>query len=208
MLFFPSCIVKDPLERNMGDMDDLKLLELYFNRDEDAIKHTQEKYGNYCFSVANNILSDREDAEECVNDTYLKAWNTIPPQRPNVFRLFLARITRNLSLDRYDRRMTQKRGGGETELAIEELSECIEGSSTVEGEIMKRELENAMKRFIRGLDKTDRIVFLRRYFYLEPNTKIAQSLDMSADSIAAVLNRIRKKLRKNLEKEGYFNDRQ
>ncbi|MCR5808646.1 MAG: RNA polymerase sigma factor [Clostridiales bacterium] len=189
-------------------MDDIKLLELYFNRDEEAIKQTHVKYGDYCFAVANNILSNREDAEECVNDTYLKAWNSIPPQRPKVLRLFLARIARNMSLDRYEKRMTQKRGGGETELAIEELSECIGGSASVEGEIMKKELENTVKRFIKSLNERDRTVFLRRYFYLEPNPKIAQRLDMSSDSIAAVLNRIRKKLRKYLEKEGYFNERQ
>ena len=189
-------------------MDDNKLLDMYFARDESAIRLTQERYGAYCFTVANNILSNREDAEECVNDTYLKAWNTIPPKRPNVFRLYLARIARNLSLDRYEKRMAEKRGGGETALAVEELSELTACSVSVEGEIMKRELERSVASFLKSLPERERTMFLMRYFYLTPCEDIAERLGVSRDSLYSSLARIRKKLKKHLEKEGYYNDRQ
>ncbi len=188
-------------------MDDKRLIELYFKRDEDAIRLTQEKYGAYCFKVANNILASREDAEECVNDTYLKAWNTIPPQRPNVLKLFLARITRNLSIDRYEKRAAEKRGGGETELAIEELSECVAGSSSVEGEVMRLQLEKSIDRFISDLPERERAMFLRRYFYLESHSEMAERFGIDPHALSVILDRTRKKLRKHLKKEGFINDR-
>lgn len=190
------------------NMDDNAIIELYFNRDEKAIKLTREKYGVYCYTISHNILLNREDAEECVNDTYLKVWNSIPPKRPNVLRLYLAKITRNLSLDRYDERFAEKRGGGETKLALDELSECVSGSYNIEGELMERQLENSIKAFLSRLSELDRTMFLRRYFYLEPHADVAKAFGISAHGLSVKLDRIRKKLRKHLEKEGYFNDRQ
>ena len=119
-------------------MDDSRIIALYFNRDETAIEETNRKYGAYCYTVANNILSSHEDAEECVNDTWMRTWNSIPPQRPQVLKLFLLRITRNVSLDRLKAVKAKKRGGGETELAIEELSECIPGAGDVIDEMIEK----------------------------------------------------------------------
>ena len=188
-------------------MDDRELIELYFARNEDAIKLTSEKYGKYCFAVAENILGNAEDAEEVVNETYLRAWNAIPPQRPNVFRMFLARITRNLALNRYEKRMAKKRGG-EAELALVELSECTAGSVPVDGELMRRELEQAVNAFLDGISERERSIFLRRYFRFESNSEIAEKFGVSPANVAVILSRMRKKLWKHLEKEGYINDRQ
>ncbi|MBR6006705.1 MAG: RNA polymerase sigma factor [Clostridia bacterium] len=184
-------------------MDDRELIELYFARDESAIKLTADRYGKYCFAIANNILASSEDAEEVVNETYLRAWNAIPPQKPAVFRLFLARITRNLSLNRYEKRNAKKRGG-EAELALEELSECTAGSVSVDGELMKHELEKAVNVFLDGLPERERSIFLRRYFRFESNAEIAERFGISVNNLAVALSRTRKKLRKHLEKEGYF----
>ncbi len=188
-------------------MDDRQLIELYFARDESAIKLTADRYGKYCFAIANNILASREDAEEIVNEAYLRAWNSIPPQRPAVFRLFLARITRNLSLNRYEKRNAKKRGG-EAELALEELAEFTVGTVNIEGELMEHELEKTINAFLNRLPKRERTIFLRRYFRFESNEEIGKYFGSSAASIAVSLSRTRKKLRKHLEKEGYFNDRQ
>lgn len=182
-------------------MDDGKIIELYFAREESAITETERKYGAYCFTAANNILGSREDSEECVNDTWLHAWNAIPPKRPQVLKLFLVRITRNLSLDRYKARQTQKRGGGETALAIEELGECVSGSSDVFGEVMEREASRIIRGFVHSLPETDRAIFIRRYFFLESIKAVAQWFGMSEGSVMTRLSRMRKKLKDLLEKE-------
>ncbi len=184
-------------------MDDRQLIELYFARDESAIKLTADRYGKYCFAIANNILASREDAEEIVNEAYLRAWNSIPPQRPAVFRLFLARITRNLSLNRYEKRNAKKRGG-EAELALEELAECTVGTVNIEGELMEHELKKTINAFISGLPERERAIFLRRYFRFESNAEIAERFGVSVNNLAVALSRTRKKLMKHLEKEGYF----
>ena len=119
-------------------MEDSQIIELYWQKNADAISETVNKYGAYCFAIAENILHDIEDAEECVNDTWLHAWNAIPPQRPNVFRMFLAKITRNLSLDRFNARNAEKRGGGEMSLVLDELAECLAGETDVEAGLYRR----------------------------------------------------------------------
>lgn len=186
-------------------MDDFKLLEMYFSRNEDAIKFTHEKYGAYCFSVANNILGSPEDAEECVNETYLRAWNSIPPKRPADMKLYLARITRNISLDVYRKKRTKKRGG-ETALALDELSDCVNGSESAENAAMGNELGRAIAGFLAGLSDRERAMFLLRYFYFEPIERMAERFGMSPGSLSAKLSRIRTKLKKHLEKEGYIYD--
>lgn len=184
-------------------MDDSRIIELYFNRDEEAIAETARKYGAYCFAVAENILSDRSDSEECVNDTWLKAWNSIPPERPKVLRAFLCRITRNLALDRYAVLRAKKRGGGETELAIEELSECADGSADLFGEYARRELARSIRGFVSSLPERERAVFVARYFYMESAAQIAKRFGLSENTVAPMLSRTRKKLRDHLEKERY-----
>ena len=182
-------------------MDDSIIIDLYFARDESAIAETDRKYGAYCFAAANNILNDREDAEECVNDTWLHAWNAIPPKRPQVLKLFLVKITRNVSLDRYKASRAKRRGGGETQLAIEELSECVAGTRDVFGEVMEREVSRLIREFVHGLPERERAVFIRRYFFLESVKTVAQRYGMSEAAAAMQLSRTRKKLKDLLEKE-------
>ena len=182
-------------------MDDSKIIDLYFKRDETAIEKTDRKYGAYCYTVANNILSSHEDAEECVNDTWMRTWNSIPPQRPQALKLFLLRITRNISLDRLKAVKAKKRGGGETELAIEELSECIPGAGDVIDELIEDELSRLIRRFVHSLPDTERAIFVRRYFFLESIKAVADKYGMSEGSVMTRLSRTRKKLRTLIEKE-------
>lgn len=182
-------------------MDDSKIIDLYFKRDETAIEETDRKYGAYCYTVANNILSSHEDAEECVNDTWMRTWNSIPPQRPQALKLFLLRITRNISLDRLKAVKAKKRGGGETELAIEELSECIPGAGDVIDELIEDELSRLIRRFVHSLPDTERAIFVRRYFFLDSVKAVADRYGMSEGSVMTRLSRTRKKLRTLIEKE-------
>ena len=147
-------------------MKDSQIVELYWNRDERAIRETSTRYGRYCYAIADNILHDPEDAEECVNDTWMRAWNAMPPQRPGRLRMFLAKITRNLSFDRFQARRAQKRGGGEMPLVLEELEECLPSRDDVEGEVQARELERAVSEFLRVLPERECSVFLRRSFFV------------------------------------------
>ena len=131
-------------------MEDQEIVELYFHRDEQAIVHTDRKYGPYCYSVAYNVLSDQEDARECVSDTYLAAWNRIPPARPSLLGAFLGKITRYISLDRWKHRSASKRGGGQTTLALEELEECVSGGDNPEERLARKELLSLVNRFLGG----------------------------------------------------------
>ena len=182
-------------------MDDSKIIDLYFKRDETAIEETDRKYGAYCYTVANNILSSHEDAEECVNDTWMRTWNSIPPQRPQALKLFLLRITRNISLDRLKAVKAKKRGGGETELAIEELSECIPGAGDVIDEMIENELSELIRLFVHSLPDLERAIFVRRYFFLDSVKAVADRYSMSEGSVMTRLSRTRKKLRTLIEKE-------
>lgn len=181
-------------------MDDNKILELYWKRSEQAIAETHTKYGKYLSRIAYNVLYSDEDAEECVNDTYIKAWEAIPPARPDRLCAFLGKITRNIALDRYARRKAQKRCGG-TELALEELADCIPEQSDmpISDEIV---LKDAINGFLRSLPKRTRIIFLRRYFYLCSVSDIAGSLEMSESNVKVTLMRTRHAFREYLEKEG------
>lgn len=185
-------------------MEDAQIVELYWNRDERAITKTAERYGPYCRTVAGRILPDPGEAEECVNDTWLRAWNAIPPQRPRSLGAFLSKITRNLAFDRLKARGRVKRGGGELTLALEELGECVSPSDSVEEEVQRKELEGAVRAFLRGLPPRDRDIFLRRYFFVEPVGEIAARYAMGENAVSAVLSRTRKKLRTHLEREGWI----
>lgn len=185
-------------------MNDKQIIELYWQRDESAIHETNLQYGSYCYAIANNILLNNEDSEECVNDTWLRAWNAIPPQRPVHLKMFLAKITRNLSFDKYRTNKAAKRGNGEITAVLDELGECLSSSSDVEAELQSNELERRINRFLCTLRKRDRDVFLRRYFYVETISVIAQRYNLRDDNVIVILSRTRRKLKNQLEQEDYI----
>ena len=187
-------------------MEDSQIISLSWDRDPRAIEETRCKYGNYCYQVAQNILGCPEDAEECVSDTWLNAWNAIPPRKPGHLRLFLARITRNLSFNRYRLCNTEKRGGGQLPLVLDELDECLAGQEDVEGTVAARELGRCINAFLSSLPSREAAVFLRRYFYAESAEEIGHRFHLSPGNIAVILSRTRKKLRKHLVKEGYLHE--
>lgn len=183
-------------------MEDMQIINLYFARDEQAIQETDSKYGGYCYSIACNILTSREDAEESVSDTYLSAWNTIPPRRPPLLAAFLGRITRNISIDRWRKRRAFKRGEGQMELALDELGECVSGAGSAEDALIRKETLASLNRFLGGLNETERNVFLCRYWYLDSTEQIAQKSGFSVSKVKSMLFRLRKRLNAHLEKEG------
>lgn len=183
-------------------MKDAEIVDLYWARDERAIGETQERYGGYCYSIAWHILYDREDADECVNDTWLRAWNAMPPGRPGRLALFLGTITRNLSLDRWKGKRTRKRGGGEMELALEELAECIPDARSTEDAVATAELERLIDAFLHSLPEKDCNIFLRRYWYVEEYAEIAERYALKLGTVKTSLFRTRNKLKRYLEKEG------
>lgn len=184
-------------------MEDEEILELYFARDERAVVETDRKYGGYCFTLANSILNNEQDAEETVSDTYLKVWRAIPPKRPSIFKMFLAKITRNLAFTRWRRYSAQKRGGGEMELVLEELSGCIAAPGGVEDGVNGKELAKVIRCFLDTLPAREQDIFLRRYFFVEETSAIAQRYGMKQASVLRMLSRTREKLRKFLTQEGY-----
>ena len=183
-------------------MDDNIIIELFWKRDDDAISESAAKYSRYCRKIAINILYSREDAEECVNDTWLGAWNTIPPYRPNNFATFLGKITRNLSYNKYKILNSDKRGHGELPIALDELYECIPSSSSVENEVEMAELETIINQFLHSLPELPCNVFLRRYWFVESISEIARRYAMTQSNVRMVLSRTRSKLKVYLEKEG------
>lgn len=185
-------------------MEDDQIIALYWQKSADAITETNRKYGAYCFAIADNILHNQEDAEECVNDTWLHAWNAIPPQRPRRLKLFLAKITRNLSFNRFHTRTAQKRGGGELNLVLEELAECIAVEADAESAYAAKELGQSLNAFIRALPVRDGNIFVRRYFFTEPVASIAKRYGLTENNVVVILSRTRKKLKTQLVKEGYF----
>lgn len=184
-------------------MEDGNILDLFFDRDERALEETRKKYGGYCFTVANGILGCTEDAEEVVSDTWLRAWDSIPPQRPVFLRLFLGKITRNLAFTRWRNQTAAKRGGGETELVLEELSECIPGRESVDDSLNAKELGKTIRSFLDTLSEREQDIFLRRYFYAEQTPAIAGRYGMKDANVLRILSRTRKKLKDYLTKEGY-----
>jgi RNA polymerase sigma-70 factor (ECF subfamily) len=183
-------------------MEDQQILDLYFARSESAITETDRKYGRYCHSIAYNILEDHEDAKEIVNDTYLKAWNTIPPNRPDPLKPYVGMISRHLSLDRYEEYHTQKRGG-QVPLVLEELAECIPDNDSREDIGESVALKDALAKFIRSLPDKTQMIFLRRYWYASSVAEIAEEYGMRENSVNVLLHRTRKKLKDHLQKEGF-----
>lgn len=183
-------------------MRDEDIIDLYWVRNEEAIFQTQQNYGSYCFTIANNILKNREDSDECVNDTWLRAWNAIPPNRPERLGIFLGTITRNLSFDKWKRRNAAKRGKGEMNQVIEELAECIPSGQNTEDIVEAAELERMINLFLHTLPERDCNVFLRRYWYAEEYAEIAKRYHMKLNSVKTSVFRTRGKLRNFLEQEG------
>ena len=184
-------------------MDDKSIVDLYFSRSEEAISRTDQKYGRVCYSIAYNILTNKEDAEESVSDTYMAAWNTIPPRRPIVLAAFLGKITRHIAIDRWRERSASKRGGGEIALALEELENCVAGTQNAETELERKEIIRAYVKFLDALPITERRVFLCRYYYVESIETIANKFGFSQSKVKTMLHRTRTKLRGQLAKEGY-----
>lgn len=184
-------------------MKDREIVNLYWERNSNAIKETEFKYGRYCKMIAKNILGNDEDAEECVNDTYVNTWNSIPPNRPNILSTYLGKITRNLSFDRFRHRHAAKRGGGEIELVLEELAECVSGVDRVEQEVEKKELVRAINEFLDTISHEKCSIFLCRYWYAVSISEIATRFGMSEENVSVTLNRIRSKMKNYLKERGY-----
>ena len=184
-------------------MEDGKILDLYFDRDERALEETEKKYGAYCFTVANGILQCVRDAEETVSDTWLQAWNAIPPQRPAFLKLFLGKIARNLAFTRWRKANAEKRGGGAVAVALDELAECIPGGERVDDALNGKELAKTIRAFLDTVPKREQDIFLRRYFYAEETAAIAVRYGMKNANVLRILSRTRMKLKDYLVKEGY-----
>lgn len=195
--------MKGYLEKWGEVMEDSKIVELYWERSELAIPATAEKYGNYCAAIARNILGSRQDAEECVNDTYLNVWNAIPPHRPGVLSAFLGKITRNLALNRYRKNHTDKRGGGELPLVFDELEDCISDKDNVERAIDRKELVKAIDAFLATLSPEKRGIFICRYWYFDSISDIAERFGRTENSVSVILSRLRGKLHDYLMERGF-----
>lgn len=183
-------------------MEDAAIVDLYWQRSDRAIPETDRKYGPYCHSIAYQICTNREDAEECVNDTWFRAWNLMPDKRPAALSPFLGAIVRNLALDRWRRSRRQKRGGGETELALEELADCVPARDRVEQRLEEAELAAAINAFLARLPEADRKLFVARYWFLTPISRLAEKLECRPGSVRTRLYRLRLRLQEELRREG------
>ena len=203
----PACYIsvkKVSVRMKGGEaVEDEKIIELYWERDREAISETDKKYGAYCMTVAKNILKSSEDAEECVNDTYFKTWNSIPPTRPKILSAFLGKITRNLAFNRYRMENADKRGGGDIPLILDELSELVSGQDDVEGAIELSELKAAINAFLKGLSQDKRNIFIRRYWYCDSVKEISARYGMTESAVSMSLMRLRKRLRGFLTERGF-----
>ena len=182
-------------------MEDSQIVDLYWQRNEDAISETEKKYGHYCLSIANAILRDNEDAKECVNDTWLGAWNSMPPHRPEILSTWLGKITRRLSLKKWRAKSAQKRGGGSVAVSLEELEECLPSAQRIDEHIEFQELTEIMNRFLEGLPVTERRVFLRRYWYFDSIHDISSRFGYGDSKVKMMLKRTRDKLLQYLKEE-------
>lgn len=183
-------------------MNDLQIVDLYWQRNSDAITYSEQKYGNYCHSIARNILQNHQDAEECVNDTWVGAWNAMPEHRPNHLGTFLGTITRRLACSRLRRNHAQKRGLGQIPLILEELESCIPAVPSAHQVLEAQELARAINAFVHTLPERECNIFLRRYWYAEPVDQIAGRYSILPNTVRSSLFRSRQKLKAHLEKEG------
>ena len=191
--------MKAPKNSKLSDID---IIELYFQRDEQAIKETSAKYGKYLFTIGNNILNDRWDCEECVNDTYYTTWNRIPPQRPTYLQVFLSKIMRDVSISRYRKKKSKKRISSELVVSLEELGDCIVLESDIEEDLAIKEIIRVLNEFLKDINKRQRFIFICRYYYCDSVRAIASMLGVSPKTVYRELENIRCDLGDALEKEG------
>lgn len=180
-------------------MDDEKIIEQYFMRSDQAIPSTKQKYGNYCHAIAYNILLSHEDADECLNDMYLRAWNSIPPEHPSSLQAFLARIVKNLALNRYRSRKTVKRGSSQIETALSELAECVDMNTDIESEYERKLFTEYIERFLQKYYRINKVIFIQRYWYMMNTSEIAEENNLTKSRVKVTLFRMRKELKKYLQ---------
>ena len=185
-------------------MEDSAIVQLYWDRNEEALSQTQKKYGQYLLTIAQNILSNREDSQESVNDTYLAAWNSMPPHKPNVLATFLGKLTRRISIDLFRKKTSQKRGGGEYALSLEELGECLSGDNDPHRELEAKALAEGIAAFLQTQPQQVRHVFIGRYYYMDPVKEIARYCHISESKVKSLLYRTRQALGQYLQKEGFL----
>ncbi|MBP1564638.1 MAG: sigma-70 family RNA polymerase sigma factor [Oscillospiraceae bacterium] len=185
-------------------MEDKDIIGLYISRSERAISETDIKYGSYCRTIARNVLNDREETEECVNDTYFSLWKTIPPTIPTILKSFIAKITRNKAINMYEKKTASKRSNGQMEVSIDELTECFASSDDAQSKVERQETIAAINEFLEGLDKNKRIYFVQRYWYLTPIKEIAAKNNISEGSLKTMLSRIRADLKKFITARGLY----
>lgn len=183
-------------------LTDQKIIELYFERNEDAIEATDKKYGNYLFTIGHNILSDKYESEACMNDTYFRTWNRIPPERPSIFQAFLSKIMRDVSIDTYRKRAADKRKISELSLSLEELGDCIVADSSIEEDYAIKRLGEILNVFLRDLSKRERFMFICRYYYCDSARYISNMLSVSVKTVYRELEKIRARLKEKLDEEG------
>lgn len=192
----------------MEGLDDRKIVCMFLDRNESALREVSQKYGAYCLTIAQNILHNNEDAEECVNDTYMRAWNSIPPNRPTALGAFLGRITKNLALNRIDSRQCEKRGGKDVTIPFDELDEFISGNTSVEGKFEFNEIIAEINAFLRTLPAKKRMIFVARYWQYNKLSEIAECFGMAESGVATSLSRTCKKLRDHLKRRGSTYDKE
>ena len=185
-------------------MNDSQIVNMYWERNEKAVEETQKKYGSFCYSVAYSILCNEEDAKESVNDTYLDAWNSIPPHKPSVLSAFLGKITRRISIDKWRNKNAARRGGGQITDTLDELAECIPDSNGIEKQLEEKALNETINSFIKSLPKKEQKIFICRYWYLDSIKSISEQFGFSQSKVTSMLFRIREKLRKILMEEGFI----
>ena len=184
-------------------MKDDQIIALYYARDERAIVESSDKYGGYCTDIAQNILQNLQDSEECVNDTWLSAWNSIPPAKPSVLKTYLGKITRNLAIDKWRRKHSEKRGYGEVAIALDEISQITASGYDVIEDYQEQEFMRLFNLFLRSLPDRDRNVFIRRYYFTDSIPEIAAWFGISQSNVLKILSRTRAKLKNFLDKEWY-----
>ncbi len=185
-------------------MQDELIVNMYWRRDENAVTQSEIKYGKYLRKIANNILYDFRDAEESVNETYLKAWNSMPPSKPSVLSVYLGRLTRQFSIDIYRTKNRDKRGGAQYTASLDELSECVSGEESVEAQVELSELTGALEKYLRSLSEEQRVIFVGRYYFCDSLRDIARYYGFSESKIKSILYRVRTGLKLHLEKEGFI----
>ncbi|MBR5309960.1 MAG: sigma-70 family RNA polymerase sigma factor [Oscillospiraceae bacterium] len=186
-------------------MNDEEIIRLYFCRDEKALSESEKKYGGYCMTVAENVLGNFEDSSECFNSALFNAWNSIPPEKPKNLKIYLAKITRNLAINKLKAEKTQKRGNRAFLEVLDEISEAVPSKDNIEDNYIAKELEKSINEFIKKLPEKERNIFIRRYFFFESPEEIGDRYGFSSNRVSVIVHRTRKKLKIHLEKEGFLN---